>query len=145
MGFPESCKFVGYVVHLPDSDEFVVSAREPQPGVMFYEYAVTPSLAKAYPNFRSALKIADGIQKLRTVVGYLFDHGSQWLVGFQGTEAEPQISANRRWIKLAPWPKNWRWQRPHQHVAAMQEEFGRGGRPHPANSGPQLDTISESQ
>ncbi|WP_434032703.1 hypothetical protein [Cupriavidus sp. a3] len=92
MGFPESCKFVGYVVHLPDSDEFVASASEPRPGVMFYEYAVTPGLAKVYPHHRAALKIADGIQKHRTVVAYLFDHGTQWLVGFQGREPERQIA-----------------------------------------------------
>ncbi|SOY77489.1 hypothetical protein CBM2589_U10006 [Cupriavidus taiwanensis] len=84
MGFPESCKFVGYIVHLPDSDEFLAGASEPEPGAFLYKYAATPDLAKAYPNFRTALKIADGIQKHRTVVAYLFDHGTQWLVGFEG-------------------------------------------------------------
>jgi hypothetical protein len=47
--------------------------------------------SQVYPNFRTALKIADGIQKHRTVVAYLFDHGTQWLVGFQVTE-KPQIA-----------------------------------------------------
>lgn len=92
MGFPESCRFVGYVVHLPDSDEFLAGASEPQPGVVLYQYAAAPGLAKVYANFRTALKIADDIQKHRTVVAYLFDHGTQWLVGFQGTEPEPQLA-----------------------------------------------------
>lgn len=92
MGFPESCRFVGYVVHLPDSDEFLAGASEPHPGAALYQYAATPGLATVYPNFRAALKVADGIQKHRTVVAYLFDHGTQWLVGFQGREPEQQIA-----------------------------------------------------
>ncbi|MNN58240.1 hypothetical protein D3C81_1732790 [compost metagenome] len=92
MGFPESCKFVGYVVHLPDSDEFLAGASEPQPGAFLYQYAPTPDLAKIYPNLRAALKIAGGIRKHRTVVAYLFDHGTQWLVGFQDGEPEPHMA-----------------------------------------------------
>ncbi|MCP3025165.1 hypothetical protein [Cupriavidus basilensis] len=90
MGFPETCKFIGYVVHLPDSDEFLARATEPQPGVLLYQYAATPGLAKVYPQHHTASKVANGIQKHRTVVAFLFDHGTQWLVGFTDPETEPQ-------------------------------------------------------
>ncbi|QUN32349.1 hypothetical protein KB879_32075 (plasmid) [Cupriavidus sp. KK10] len=49
-------------MHLPDSGEFVGSASEPQPSVMFYKYAVISSLAKIYPHHRAAHKVAIGIQ-----------------------------------------------------------------------------------
>lgn len=45
VGFPESCRFIGYVVHLPNSDEFLAGASEPQPGVVLRQYAATPGLA----------------------------------------------------------------------------------------------------
>ncbi|WP_155888105.1 hypothetical protein [Cupriavidus sp. WS] len=54
---------------------------------MIYEYSRTPALAKVYPDFRQARKTAIGIQKHRALVAYLFDHGSQWAIGF--TEDEP--------------------------------------------------------
>ncbi|MET2529920.1 hypothetical protein [Ralstonia pseudosolanacearum] len=82
MGFAASAKFVGYVVHLPDSDEFLAGATEPQRGVKVYQYAANPDLAKVFADYRVAAKQAAPIQKHRTVVAYLFDHDNQWLVGF---------------------------------------------------------------
>lgn len=81
MGFPASVKFAGYVVHLPDREEFLAGASERQ-GVVMYQYAGHPDLAKVFSDYRAAAKLAEAIQKHRTVVAYLFDDGKQWLVGF---------------------------------------------------------------
>ena len=82
MGFAASAKFVGYVVHLPDSDEFLADAMVSQRGVTVYRYGANPDLAKVFADYRGAAKQAAQIQKHRTVVAYLFDHDNQWLVGF---------------------------------------------------------------
>jgi len=82
MGFAASAKFVGSVVLLPDSDEFLADAMESQRGVAVYRYGANPDLTKVFAEYRVAAKQAAQIQKHRTVVAYLFDHDNQWLVGF---------------------------------------------------------------
>jgi hypothetical protein len=82
MGLPESCQFHGYVVYLPDTDEFVAGTDGSSHGASMTAYGATPNLAKTWPTYRAAEQAAVPIKKHRTVVSYLFSSDSKWYLGF---------------------------------------------------------------
>lgn len=82
MGFPETAKFHGYVVCLPDSGEFLAGTARTPAGISLVKYSPTPDAAHTWGTYRLAQRAAAQIEKHRTDVGYLFDNDNQWLLGF---------------------------------------------------------------
>jgi hypothetical protein len=80
LGLPPDSKFVGYVVHNPEKDDFLASLDE-QGDVIKRAYIGTPEGALVFDDYAEACRVADGIQK-RTIIGTLFDVGSQLVVAF---------------------------------------------------------------
>lgn len=92
MGLPETCQFHGYVVHLPDTDEFLAGSGVTAPGVSAFKYGASPDHAKTWSSYRDAERAAAQIKKHRTVVAYLFDNDNQWLLGFDHPDDVPVAS-----------------------------------------------------
>ncbi|MGC5887707.1 hypothetical protein [Ralstonia pseudosolanacearum] len=92
MGLPETCRFHGYVVHLPDTDEFLVNGGVTAPGVSVFQYGSSPDHAKTWSSYRDAERAAAQIKKHRTMVAYLFDNDNQWLLGFDHPDNVPAAS-----------------------------------------------------
>lgn len=92
MGLPDSCRFHGYVVHLPDTDEFLLNSSVAAPGVSVLQYGARPDHAKTWASYRDAERMAAQIKKHRTVVAYLFDNDNQWLLGFDHPDDVPVAS-----------------------------------------------------
>lgn len=82
MGFPETVKFHGYVVCLPDSGEFLAGTGCTAEGVSIFKYGPTPDSAQTWVTYRLAERAAGQIERHRTNVGYLYDEENQWLLGF---------------------------------------------------------------
>ena len=67
LNLPESAQFSGYVIHLPESDEFLANIDETEEMVK-YAYAKTPIFAKKYENAEDAIAIAKEIEKHKIYV-----------------------------------------------------------------------------
>jgi len=77
IGIPESSQFLGYVVHVPSTDEFLAEAKEGG-GVSFRAFVKGPELAQRYSEYDHAHRRA-GESKKPAEVGLLFDTGSQFI------------------------------------------------------------------
>lgn len=82
LGLPASAEYLGYVVHLPDSDEFLMLAKKGQ-GISQRAFAKTPQLARLYADYHQALRDANGC-KQKAEVGVLFDIGDQLFYAHSG-------------------------------------------------------------
>jgi hypothetical protein len=72
---PESAEFLGYVVHLPVSDEFLALSQKGK-GIAKRAFVQTPQLARLYDDYHAALRDAAEC-KQKAEVGVLFDVGDQ--------------------------------------------------------------------
>lgn len=78
LGLPEGSKCLGYVVHLPNEDEFLAYCKETHEMTQ-RAFSKTPNGAKVYKVYKKALRDAKGCnQKAETYL--LFDIGSQLIV-----------------------------------------------------------------
>ncbi|EIT68375.1 MULTISPECIES: hypothetical protein [Hydrocarboniphaga] len=77
-GLPKTAEFRGFIVHLPDSDEFVVSI-EVEPSATRRVFAATPEAAKIYDSESAA---ADDAARCKqdTQVAMLFGEDGQLFV-----------------------------------------------------------------
>jgi hypothetical protein len=87
MGFPEAAEFRGYVVCLPDSGEFLAGTVRAATGVSIFKYGPTPDSAQKWATYRLAERAAGQIEKHRSDVGYLYDSGKQYLLGFANSDS----------------------------------------------------------
>lgn len=77
-GLPENSKFIGFVVHLPDKDEFLADV-EYHPGYENRMWSKVPDLAKLYKTQKKAEKEIKRYGK-SACVAMLLDSGSQYIV-----------------------------------------------------------------
>ena len=75
---PQGTKFVGHVVHLPETDEFLARYTENEIGVG-YVWSKTIVQAKEFSKLKNAIKIATGHSNAATPC-YLFDTGPQLFI-----------------------------------------------------------------
>lgn len=75
-GLPEHAQFVGIVVHLPTSDEFL-GFYESTPDAESYIWAKVPDLAHIFDTQKQAEKFVKSYGK-GSVVGLLFDLGDSY-------------------------------------------------------------------
>jgi hypothetical protein len=78
LGLPSNSKFLGYVVHLPDQDEFLAFSEENE----LLERSVfsqTPELAKIYDDYHSALKDSSAC-KYKAEPWLLFDSDNKLII-----------------------------------------------------------------
>jgi|JI10StandDraft_1071094.scaffolds.fasta_scaffold1803306_1 hypothetical protein len=83
MGLSDDSLFLGYVVHLPESDEFLVE---------FYDddyitkklWGAIPDFAIRYQDFHHAVKVLKAVSQpgRKTVIALLWEVGDQFIVTF---------------------------------------------------------------
>ena len=77
LGMPDSAEFLGYVVHIPATDEFLHSVKDAG-GAVTRSFARTPDLAFPFESFGEAFALAR--QEKGEIVAGLFDVGDQFYV-----------------------------------------------------------------
>lgn len=80
LGIPNEADLIGYVVHLPESDEFL-SQIEDTSDLIHRTWAKTPELALRYEDFHKAKFEVERYGK-GSVVALLFDLDDQMMVGW---------------------------------------------------------------
>jgi len=78
LGLPENAEFKGYVVHLPNEEEFLVEIEGTRDFVKRL-FTVDPTMAKVYTDHRKATKDSKKC-KQETMVCLLFDIGPHLVV-----------------------------------------------------------------
>ncbi|WP_372995630.1 hypothetical protein [Marinobacter sp.] len=74
LGLPPESKFMGYVVHLPNEDEFLAFLKETSTAIK-RGFVKSPSGAKVYQSYKRALRDA-GKCKQKAEPNLLFDIGN---------------------------------------------------------------------
>lgn len=77
LGLPDSAEFLGYVVHIPESEEFLHSVQDSL-GAVTRSFAKTPDLALPFESFGDAH--AQARREKGEIVAGLFDLGDQYFV-----------------------------------------------------------------
>lgn len=72
---PENTEFLGYGIHLEESDEFLFSIQESE-DVQNVGWAKTPELAKAFQSLHKAEKIRNKFKPEANIV-WMFDSGNK--------------------------------------------------------------------
>lgn len=80
LGLPQDSKYMGYVIHCPEHDDYLASL-DVQRDNTFRAYAKSPEGALVLSDYAEACQIADDITK-KTLIGILFDVGNQLYVAF---------------------------------------------------------------
>jgi hypothetical protein len=82
LGLPICTQFCGFVIHIPENDEFIASIDENNFRKLI-GYTPIPDYAIQYKRYDKAIKASSKCDKYRTVIGYLFDLGELHCVGFE--------------------------------------------------------------
>ncbi|MDD5578007.1 MAG: hypothetical protein PHY16_01845 [Methylobacter sp.] len=77
-GFPENAKFCGYIVHLPESCQFLTDLKITS-SFIYWAFAKEPDLAKRFEFLADAEKVSKRCKK-KANVGLLFDSGDQFYI-----------------------------------------------------------------
>ena len=77
--FPPNTKFVGYVIRLPEADEFLLNFRVNSHAVSM-QWSRMPHLAKIFDTQQKAQHVISQLDKPGVMVGWMFDLGSQYFV-----------------------------------------------------------------
>lgn len=80
LGLPTDSKYMGYVIHNPDQDDYLATINEQQ-GQTLRAYVKSPETALVFDDYAEVCRIADGIAK-KTKIGVLFDVGNHLFVAF---------------------------------------------------------------
>jgi hypothetical protein len=83
LGLNDATKFCGFVIHIPEKDEFIAKIED-NGFVKVIGYSPIPDYAIKYKRFDKAIKASTKCDKYKTVIGYLFDCGELHYVGFEG-------------------------------------------------------------
>lgn len=78
LNLPEGTEFRGYVINLPDRDEFLSTFDETE-DLINTAYAKIPDLAKVFHSIESAVEVAEEITKHRLFICLLFEADKQYL------------------------------------------------------------------
>lgn len=76
---PNKAKFIGFVIYIPESDEFVRSINEDK-YLKLFEFVQTPYLEKIFKRYDKAIRMA---KKYNTLIGYLFETYENFTVGYE--------------------------------------------------------------
>ena len=79
MGVPRKSVMCGFVVHVSDDEEFLVSETS-NSGVEVAGWSGSPENALRYPNAQAAYSFVKAYHKRNSVVCVLFEHNNQYLV-----------------------------------------------------------------
>ena len=74
---PKTTKFKGYVVHMPESDEFLRTTKEIQSGVVANTWINDPEEALLFKKREKAIKVINGYDKNGVSLCLLLDSGPQ--------------------------------------------------------------------
>ena len=79
LDLPADSKAIGYVIHLPEKDEFVATINDNN--ISFsVAYARTPELAMIYDEPQKAISDAKKISKHKLLVCVLFETSNQYMI-----------------------------------------------------------------
>jgi len=73
---PKNTKFVGYVINLPESDEFLAGIQKDS-GVEMYKWSLTPEIAIKFKIYEKAKRVIDQYDKQKAILCLLLDLGKQ--------------------------------------------------------------------
>lgn len=79
LGLPDDAQALGYVIHLPDQEEFV-STIEDNESIFSVGYAKLPEMAKVYDQPDQAITDAKKIKKHKLLVCVLFESSKQYFI-----------------------------------------------------------------
>jgi hypothetical protein len=81
MGLSKDCNFLGYVIHLPESDEFLSRFSDDNEAT-FKGWSPVPDVALRYDDFHEAVKILKIVSKSNreTVLALLWEDDTQYFV-----------------------------------------------------------------
>ncbi len=79
LGLSSEAKVLGYVIHLPDNDEFVAKLVDTST-TFSVVYAKTPELALKYENVNHAIKDAEKITKHKLLVCVLLEDADKYCI-----------------------------------------------------------------
>lgn len=77
LNLSEGTEFRGYVINLPDTDEFLSTFEETE-ALVNIAYAKIPDLAKVFHSIESAVEVAEEITKHRLLICLLFESDKQY-------------------------------------------------------------------
>lgn len=77
LDLPENTEYRGYVINLPDTDEFLSTFEETE-AVVNIAYAKIPDLAKVFHSIESAVEVVEEITKHRLLICLLFESDQQY-------------------------------------------------------------------
>lgn len=79
LGLPDDAQAIGYIIHLPDQDEFVATIEDNN---MLFSvgYAKLPEMAKVYDEPDQAIADAKKIMKHKLLVCVLFESSKQYFI-----------------------------------------------------------------
>lgn len=80
LGLPDTAKFLGYVIHLPDKDEFLADVKD-DAIMKKWAWAKGPELALRFDNFKEAVKERNDC-KGNPIIALLFDVDDKYYVGW---------------------------------------------------------------
>lgn len=83
LGLTDAAKFFGFVIHIPENDEFIGNIEETSFSKVI-GYSPIPDYAIKYRRYDKAVKASKKCDKYKTMIGYLFDLGDHHFVGFEG-------------------------------------------------------------
>lgn len=81
MGLPDGSSFLGYVIHLPESDEFLAHFDDSDHKIVKL-WAAIPDLAIRYQDFHHAVKVLKAVSQSgrQTLLALLWEEDSQYFV-----------------------------------------------------------------
>jgi len=82
LGLINEAKFCGFVIHIPENDEFIAKIEDNN-FIKIIGYSAIPDFAIKYKRYDKALKASTKCVKYKSVIGYLFDLGVHHYVGFE--------------------------------------------------------------
>jgi hypothetical protein len=82
LGLTFAAKFCGFIIHIPENDEFIAKIED-NDFVKIIGYSPIPDFSIKYKYYNKALSASKKCDKYKTVVGFLFDCGEQYCVGFE--------------------------------------------------------------
>lgn len=81
MGLSEDCSFLGYVIHLPESDEFLAKFEDDEYSTMKLWGAI-PHLAIRYHDFHEAVKVLKAVSQpgRQTLLALLWEDDDRYFI-----------------------------------------------------------------
>ena len=76
---PKNTKFVGYVIHLTKSDEYLAGLKK-NDGMTLYKWSKTPEIAIKFKEHRKAKAFIEGYEKNQAILCLMLDIGKQLVV-----------------------------------------------------------------